>query len=87
MATEEKSTSQYTSDADLQGSATERPDADEALAYLQTHHERSVTDEAALRAIRRKVDWRILPILSVITLMQSIDKFALNVYHSLYSRL
>ncbi|KAF1997590.1 putative MFS transporter [Amniculicola lignicola CBS 123094] len=38
----------------------------------------ALTDETSLRAIRRKVDWRIFPILSATYLVQNLDKFALN---------
>ena len=52
---------------------------DEALVFLKDHEEHAITDEATLKAIRRKVDWRISPILACVFLVQNLDKFALNV--------
>ena len=52
---------------------------DEALEFLETHQENASTDEVTLRAIRRKIDWHIFPILSCCQLVQSLDKYALNV--------
>ena len=67
----------------LPDSATAASTVDEALVYLQLHNERALTDEASLKSIRRKVDWNIFPVMLVIHLMQNLDKFSLNVSHSL----
>ncbi|KAH7123609.1 putative MFS transporter [Dendryphion nanum] len=60
-------------------SQSERSSArDEALVFLDAHSEEAISDEASLRAIRRKVDWRIPPALACCYLVQNLDKFALN---------
>lgn len=54
-------------------------DVDEGLQYIQQHHGHVATDEATLKAIRLKVDWRIFPLISTSFLFLNLDKYALNV--------
>ncbi|KAF2730154.1 putative MFS transporter [Polyplosphaeria fusca] len=51
---------------------------DEALAYLESHHEEAVVDDAMLRKIRRKIDWHIFPCVCACHMVQNLDKYALN---------
>ena len=52
---------------------------DEALLYLQNHHEQAATDTSMLKTIRRKVDLKVFPFLALVHLIQNLDKYALNV--------
>jgi len=56
-------------------------DFDEAYAYLK-HTSGAAKDNAniiSLKALRRKVDWRIVPIMFCCYTMQFVDKVLLNV--------
>ena len=53
---------------------------DDAFKYLQILEHRNLdTSDVNLRALRRKVDWRILPIMFLCYSMQFLDKVNLNV--------
>ncbi len=57
-------------------------DIDKAYIYMNTHSEGGVDAEADaidLVALRRKVDWRIVPIMFACYTMQFIDKVMINV--------
>ena len=76
--------------SDVEHDSTEIPNVqarphsrrDEALTYLEDHGKHAVSDEAYLKAIRTKVDWRVPPMLACCYLVQNLDKFALNVRRS-----
>lgn len=53
---------------------------DQAWDYLETHGDSSFTDGAlSLKALRRKIDWRIVPLMFCCYTMQFIDKVLINV--------
>lgn len=68
--------------ADLKTAAT--TDLDEAQLFLHEHGipnsrlEELMNDETALKRLRRKVDWRLMPLLCGTYLLQYIDKQALG---------
>lgn len=80
--------------ADVEHDSTEIPNAqahpqnrrDEALLYLEKHGKHAISDEAYLKAIRTKIDWRVPPMLACCYLVQNLDKFALNVRRFRYDR-
>lgn len=59
-------------------------DLDEAEIFLQTHGiphsrlEELMSDESALKKLRRKVDWSLMPLLCGTYLLQYVDKQALG---------
>ena len=55
-----------------------RQDLDQAYYYLQKTGA-SVEIDVSLRSLRRKIDWRIVPIMFCAYTMQFIDKVLLNV--------
>jgi hypothetical protein len=53
---------------------------DQAWDYLETHGGTTVSDEPySLKALRRKIDWRIVPLMFCCYTMQFIDKVLINV--------
>lgn len=59
-----------------------RKDVDDAWAFLESHGAPShVANEKDLKAIRRKVDLALLPLLLAAYTLQFIDKALLNVCH------
>ena len=55
-------------------------DLDRAYKYLESKDDGSApADELSMRALRRKIDWRIVPIMFACYTMQFIDKVLLNV--------
>lgn len=53
---------------------------DQAWDYLEAHGDSSGTDEPySLKALRRKIDWRIVPLMFLCYTMQFIDKVLINV--------
>ena len=53
---------------------------DQAWDYLETHGATSASDEPySLKALRRKIDWRIVPLMFCCYTMQFIDKVLINV--------
>lgn len=57
-------------------------DLDQAFCYMQeslTGNDGYPTSEATLKALRRKIDWHIVPIMFCCYTMQFIDKVLLNV--------
>ncbi|KAK5652679.1 hypothetical protein OQA88_10273 [Cercophora sp. LCS_1] len=83
MATDEKNltTSQLDKTESASSRSTDSGTFDEAWKYLDTHRDTKVpvtTDEAALKAIRRKIDWHLVPLLFLAYLMQILDKVVYN---------
>ena len=58
-------------------------------AYWYVHQSENAKDEEAtprqLKALRRKIDWRIVPIMFLCYTMQFIDKVSLNVCTKLHT--
>lgn len=54
-------------------------DVDQAYVFLAAHADGRPTESANMQALRRKVDWRIVPILFLCYTMNLIDKVAYNV--------
>ena len=52
---------------------------DAAWKYLDTHHSTAHGELADLKALRRRVDWRIVPLTFLCYTMQFIDKVLINV--------
>lgn len=52
---------------------------DKAYEYLKNHEKNASVSPAGLRAIRRKVDVRIVPLLFFTYFLQFLDKVAYNV--------
>ena len=52
---------------------------DAAWKYLDTHHSTAQVDLADYKALRRRVDWRIVPLAFLCYTMQFIDKVLINV--------
>lgn len=60
-------------------SANEK-DVDAAWNFLNEHHGGDIeTSSMDLKAIRRKIDWRIVPLMFCCYTMQFLDKVILNV--------
>ena len=58
--------------------SSNKRDLDQAYYYLEQAGT-NVTNEIDLKALRRKIDWRIVPIMFCAYTMQFIDKVLLNV--------
>ena len=52
---------------------------DGAWKYLDTHHSFAQGESVNLRALRRRIDWHILPLAFLCYTMQFIDKVLINV--------
>lgn len=53
---------------------------DDAWSYLNRHHDESANgDTVDINALRRRVDWRIVPLMFGCYTMQFLDKVILNV--------
>ncbi len=52
---------------------------DAAWKYLDDHHATSHVEALDLKALRRKIDWRIVPLAFLCYTMQFIDKVLINV--------
>jgi hypothetical protein len=55
----------------------ESRDVDKAYVYLNRHNE--VDETVDLKALRRKIDWRIVPIMFLAYTCQFLDKVVINV--------
>ena len=55
------------------------PPLDGAWKYLDAHHSIVHGEPADLGALKRRIDWHILPLAFLCYLMQSIDKVLINV--------
>jgi hypothetical protein len=56
---------------------------DDAWSYLNTqHHDGHDTSSVNIKALRRKIDWRIVPLMFGCYTMQFLDKVILNVSYS-----
>ena len=51
---------------------------DEAYDFIQTHDTHVAYDEAALKRLRKKIDWKVVPILYLIFGIQFLDKYLMN---------
>ncbi|CAK3823547.1 MFS general substrate transporter [Lecanosticta acicola] len=51
---------------------------DEAFDFIRTHEATVVYDEAALKRLRRKIDWKVVPFLYLIFGIQYLDKYLMN---------
>lgn len=60
---------------------TPKRTVDDAWKYLENHTGQGThdADSAELKAIRHKVDWRIVPLLFLCYTMQFLDKVLINV--------
>ena len=58
---------------------------DTALKYLDEHRATTHEETPDLKALRRRIDWRIIPLAFVCYTMQFIDKFLINVKNFCYS--
>lgn len=56
----------------------EQRDLDDAFEYLHTHTD-AESDAVNLPALRRKIDWHIIPIMFACYVLQFIDKVVINV--------
>src|SRR5690349_14144580 len=63
------------------GAASDGPSAglDTAWAYLDAHRDADDTDPIDLAALRRKIDWHIVPLMFLCYTLQFLDKVILNV--------
>lgn len=60
--------------------STNKKDVDAAWNFLNEHHGGDIeTSSMDLKAIRRKIDWRIVPLMFACYTMQFLDKVILNV--------
>lgn len=57
-------------------------DLDQAYWYVQQSNNAAEATPSELAALRRKIDWRIVPIMFCCYTMQFIDKVSLNVRYS-----
>lgn len=53
-------------------------DLDDAYKYLHSHSD-AETDAVDLKALRRKIDWHIIPIMFMCYVLQFVDKVVINV--------
>ncbi|OQN97274.1 hypothetical protein B0A48_16816 [Cryoendolithus antarcticus] len=60
------------------GHATGDRDTDQAYAFLKAHAAEGGVSELAFAPVRRKVDWRLIPVLFLVYAMNLIDKVSLN---------
>lgn len=54
-------------------------DPDKAFAHVPSHNQSHVDDNADLKAVRRKIDWRIVPVMAACFSLQFLDKVLINV--------
>lgn len=68
-------------------SVNKRDDVDNAWEFLKNHHDVVGTDTNSvdINALRRKIDWHIVPLMFACYLMQFLDKVILNVGTPLFS--
>lgn len=59
--------------------AIHEKDLDKAYLYLARQNQNHVGDDVNLKAVRRKVDWWILPLISLFYGFQFLDKIIINV--------
>jgi hypothetical protein len=52
---------------------------DTAWKYLDTHRDADVSEQIDLTALRRKIDWHIVPLMFLCYTLQFLDKVILNV--------
>lgn len=61
---------------------------DQAWDYLEAHGDSSFNEGSFdLKALRRKIDWRIVPLMFCCYTMQFIDKVLINVSHEVPSHI
>lgn len=59
--------------------------ADTAWKYLDNHHSTTHGEDSDLKALRRRVDWHIVPLAFLCYTMQFIDKVLINVIYMCFS--
>lgn len=58
-------------------------DLDRAFVYLARHNRNHLDDNVDLKALRRKIDWRIIPVMTACYGLQFLDKVLINVSQAL----
>lgn len=59
-------------------------DLDRAFVYLARHNQNHLDDNVVdLKALRRKIDWRIIPVMTACYGLQFLDKVLINVSQAL----
>lgn len=75
-------------EAQVAQASTELKSVDDAWSYLHRHdHDSTEAGSVDLRALRRKIDWRIVPLMFGCYTMQFLDKVILNVSRQYQTRL
>lgn len=59
--------------------STDRSDVDRALIYLARQDQSHFNDNVDLKVLRRKIDWRIIPVMTACFGLQFLDKVLINV--------
>lgn len=63
----------------LTQTSLEKGNVDDAWSFLNKHYNSSLDTDADIDALRRKVDWHIVPLMFGCYTMQFLDKVILNV--------